>query len=256
MKKFAFTKARLDVFIFASLLPLLILGCGILGLIAHLCFNKAFAITYLIFPLATVALLAVCMFSGMRRAWKIGLSVLILLVFALLFLGGVLFGRYVRLERYYNKDVSQYYASVTEENELMPALEEIGQPVWMEYCDVFTSAFIFLSNADYLICRYDAEEYELQKQQLEEKYTFQTEVLESYDYPCEPSGMINGYQFRVLSIKGEYERYTQYPWYMGLIAYSDEEKEIVYLSYRNTDLDYLTSLSSFLKEECGWQHIR
>jgi hypothetical protein len=94
MKKYAFTKARLDVFIFASLLPLLILGCGILGLIAHLCFNKAFAITYLIFPLATVALLAVCMFSGMRRAWKIGLSVLILLVFALLFLGGVLFGRH------------------------------------------------------------------------------------------------------------------------------------------------------------------
>lgn len=256
MKKFEFTMARLDAFILASLLPLLILCCGILGLAAHLCFNKAFAITYLIFPLTAVAVLAVCIFSGMRHEWKIGLSVLILLLFVILFLGGVLFGSYVRLERYYNKDVSQYYASVIEENELMPALEDIGQPVWTEYCDVFTSAFVFVSDADYLICRYDAGEYELQKQQIEEKYTFQTEILDSYGNPCEPSENIDGYQFRVLSTKGEYERYMKYPRYMGLIGYSDEEKEIIYLSYCNTDLDYLTSLSDFLHEECGWNHVR
>ena len=256
MKIFSFTKKRWIAFASVIILPLLLLGCGIIGLSAHLCLNKAFALTYLLFPLTATALLALCIFSRVGHGWKIGLSVLILLLFVVLFLGGVLFGRYVRVERYFNKDVAQHYASVTEENELMPVLEEIGQPVWTEYCDVFTSAFIFLSDADYLICRYDAEEYELQKQRLEEKYSFQTETLDSYDYPCEPSEMIDGYYFRVLSTKGEYERYTQYPWYMGLIAYCDEEQEIIYLSYFNTDLDYLTSLSDFLDEECGWQHIR
>ena len=157
----------------------------------------------------------------------------------------------VLLEKYFDT-----LAVVTEENELMPSLEAVGHPTKMEYYDVFTKCFCFFSNADYLICRYDAEEYAQQKLQLDDRYIFQTQAMESCGYLCEPSEMVDGYHFRVLSTRGEYERMVNYPWYMTLIGYSDEKQEIIYLTYYNTDIDYHTSLAEFLQEECGWRQVR
>lgn len=253
---FTFTKKRLDAFILSLLLPLLGMGCGVVSLFCDVCINKSFLITFVLFPLVAAALLALCIFSTMRRYHRGVLSVIVLLFFAVLFFGRKVFGCYIQLERYQNEDVAHHYTSVMEENELMPSLEEIGQPIAIEYCDTYTRAFVFCSDADYLICRYDAEEYARQKQQLDETYLFQHETLVSYGHPCKPTEEVDGYQFRVLSTQGEYDPHIDYPWYMTLIAYSDEAQEIVYLSYCNTDLDYLTSLSDFLYEECGWQHVR
>lgn len=255
-KMFSFTKKRWIAFALAVVIPLIGMGCGVVGLICDVCINCSFVITFILFPLTAALLLALCVFSRMRCIHKGVLCVIVLILFVVLCLGGMLFGSFVKLERYKNDDVIPRYTSVIQENKLMPSLDEIGQPVAMEYCDVLTIAFIFESEADHLICRYDPEEYALQKKQLEENYIFQTEILSSYVHSCEPSVEVDGYQFRVLSTEGEYEPYIDYPGRIILIGYSDEAQEIVYLSFHDTDLNYITSLTDFLNEECGWKHVR
>jgi hypothetical protein len=251
-----FTKERIVVFFLSLVMPVLAMAYGVFGLIFRVCINRSFFLTFILLPLVTVILLALCIFSGIRRRTKAVLSVLLLLFFVVAFLNGVLFGVFARMHHYQNEKVASHYAAVTEENELMPSVDDVGQPTKMEYYDVFTKYFCFFAGADYLICRYDAEEYALKKKQLEENYIFQTETMDSYGYLCEPSEEVDGYYFRVLSTKGEYEPFVDYPWYMTLIGYSDEKQEIIYLSYGNTDIDYHTSLSEFLYEECAWKQVR
>lgn len=253
---FTFTKDRWLAFALSMVLPILAMAYGVFGLIFHVCINRFFFFTFILFPMATVGLLALCIFSGIRRHAKAIVSILLLLFFVIAYLNGVLFGTFVRMHRYQNDKVPVHYTSVTEGNKLMPSLDNIGHPIKTVYYDVFTKYFCFFARADYLICHYDSEEYALQKKQLDANYIFQTETMVSCDHPCEPSEEVDGYQFHVLSTKGEYEPFVDYPWYITLIAYNDEKQEIVYLSYSNTDIDYLTSLSDFLHEECGWSQVR
>ena len=112
----------------------------------------------------------------------------------------------------------------------------------------------FLS--DYLFCQYTPEEYALQKQQLDQTYRFREENITIDGYEFQPFVEMDGYHFRVLADDGEYDPYITYPKYMVLIGCSDEAHEIVYLSFFDTDLDYITSLPDFLNGECGWKHIR
>ena len=254
--KFTLTNQRCIAFALLILLPVLAMAYGVLGLIFHVCINHSFFLTFILFPLLTIGLLALCIFSGFRRHMKATLAGILVLVFALSYSNGIAFGVFVRMHRYQNENVAAHYSVVTEENELMPSLEVVGHPTKMEYYDVFTKYFCFFSNADYLICRYDAEEYAQQKLQLDDRYIFQTQAMESCGYLCEPSEMVDGYHFRVLSTRGEYDPMVDYPWYMTLIAYSDEKQEIIYLTYHNTDIDYHTSLAEFLQEECGWRQVR
>lgn len=262
-KTFAVTKSRLDTFLFAILLPLLGIGCGVFSLILGACVNKTFLITFVLFPLGAIGLLALCIFSPMRHSFKGLLSAAVLFLFVVLILGGKLFGTHVVLERYKNEDAVQHYASVVEYDDRMPSLDEIGQPVNVEYCNVDTRYFIFFPEADYLICQYAPDEYARQKSSLDAKYIFQTETMYSYDYfnetytdPCEPVAELDGYQFRVLSTEMDYAHDTDYPWHMNLIGCSDEKQEIIYLSFNDTDVDYHTSLTDFLYDECGWSYVR
>lgn len=253
---FSFTKKRWIAFALAAVIPLIGMGWGVVRLICDVCINCSFVITFILFPLTAALLLALCIFSRMRSVHKGVLCVIVLIFFVFLCLGGMLLGSFVWLERYENDDAIPRYTSFIQENELMPSLDEIGQPVAIEYCDVLTTAYIYASEADHLICRYDPEGYALQKKQLEENYIFQTEILSSYGHSCEPSAEVDGYRFRVLSTEGEYEPYIDYPGHTVLIGYSDEAQEIVYLSFHDTDLDHITSLTDFLNEECGWKHVR
>lgn len=255
-RPFTFTKERLIAFILSMVLPVLAMAYGTFGLIFHVCINRSFFLTFILFPLVTVGLLALFIFSDLRFRVKGTLLGLLLLIFVMSYLNGVLFGVFVRMHRYQNDKVPAHYTSVTEENKLMPSVDGIGHPIKTEYYDVLTKYFCFFAHADYLICHYNSEEYALQKKQMDANYIFQTETMVSCDHPCEPSEEVDGYQFHVLSTKGEYEPFVDYPWYITLIAYNDEKQEIVYLSYSNTDIDYLTSLSDFLHEECGWSQVR
>ena len=85
------------------------------------------------------------------------------------------------------------------------------------------------------------------------EYVFQTETITENESNCEPSAQVDGFEFRILSIE-EYDLY--YPKQVILIGYSDDDYEIVYASYCDWDLDYISSLQNFIISECGWKYIR
>lgn len=120
-----------------------------------------------------------------------------------------------------------------------------------------TSEFlIFTNEVDALICQYASAEYEIQKELLEETYTFQTAPMMECGYFCNPTAKIGDYQFRALAIDGTYSNAIHYPKCMNFVALNDKTQEIVYLSAYDDDLDFIQSLEEFLKVNCGWNHIR
>lgn len=255
-KKFSFTKNRCIAFIFTVLLPLLGIGLGLFLLAGGIRINRNFAITFIFIPVIGVTLLALCIFSRMQRIGKVILSIFLVILFVIAFLFSSLFVQFERVTHYTGEDAAKYYTSAENVNELMPSLSEIGNPLATEYIHFNAFQYIFLWDADYLICRYSPDKYELQKQKLEEKYSFREEPIAMESYEFEPTVEIDGYRFRVLDECEEYETHIWYPKYMVLVGYSDETQEIVYVSFFDTDLDYITSLTEFLQDECGWNYVR
>ena len=125
--KFAVTKKRMAAFLLTMILPFLGMISGVICLLLNVCINKAFLITFVLFPLIAVGLIALCIFSRMRPFLKGLFSAIVLLLFVVLYLGGILFGTYVTLNRYTNDDVAQRYASVIQYDGRMPSLDEIGK---------------------------------------------------------------------------------------------------------------------------------
>lgn len=155
--------------------------------------------------------LALCIFSRMKSTGKAFLTIILLSLFAVAFRFSFLMGQFDKLKHYAGEEAAQHYAAVEAQDTLMPSLSEIGQPIRIEYAHVRSGAMIFVWDTHYLICQYEPEEYALQKEQLEEKYIFPTDTLHNNHFSCESTAEINGYQFRVLSINGEYDRYISCP---------------------------------------------
>ena len=254
-KQLAGTKNRWIAFSLAMVPFLIQLGLSILLLTRHICVNRAFVITYIALPLLGATLLAVCIFSSMKRHRKAIVTVLILLGFVVVSLFSSLVGQFEKVYHYEGDEAAAQYTAAEELNKMMPSLSEIGEPEKLEYYHVYANAYIFVWGTDYLICRYDPEEYALQKSLLEKKYIFQEETVTYNDSHCEPSVEMDGYRFRMLSVEKEYDD-IYYPKYIVLVACSDEANEIIYLSYRDPDIDYLTSLKEFIIGNCGWRHVR
>ena len=256
-KTFAFTKKRGIAFAIAMLLPLLAVVMGVYLLTVNICINRAFIIVHVAIPLIAAVLLAFCIFSGMKRIGKMAVTAVILILFVAAFLFAFTFGQHDKLKCYTGEEAAQQYRAAKDLNCLMPSLSEIGEPVDLEYYQLHASAAVyFVWDTYHLVCKYDAEEYVRQKELLEEKYVFQTDRMRDDHHSCEPTAEIAGYQFRVLSTEGEYGDDIYYPKRLVLIAYSDEAQEIVYLSFYDVDLDYISSLKEFINHDCGWKYTR
>lgn len=250
------TKPRIAAYVISCVMPLLVIGFGILLLMNDAILNSNFLIVMIIFPIVTSVFLFCVIFSKMRASAKIIVVILILLLFAILFVLGFAFGHFENLRRYEGEEARQQF----EESvcwEVLPNLDEIGEPNSVEYIDYFSSEFlIFTNEVDALICQYAPVEYEIQKELLEEIYTFQTAPMTARGYSCNPTTKIGDYQFRTLVIDGTYSNAINYPKCMNFVAHNDQTQEIVYLSAYDDDLDFIQSLEEFLKVDCGWNHIR
>lgn len=211
------------------------------------------AIIYFISPLIVMSLLGLCIFFNCKTWKKIVMSAVILAGFLGLFFPAATLAGWTQVTRYEGNEAAQQYSSATSKNELMPDLSEIGETTNIEYYNAFDYFFIFSSETDYLICQYSQEEYDLQKARLDTAYTFQTKAIVDEYATCEPMAEINGYQFKMLSVD-HYELY--HPKKVVLIGYSDAAREIVYLNFFGTDLDYISSLKNFILNDCGWKYIR
>lgn len=255
MKSFVFTRKRWFGCFACALLPLAVIVFGILGLTRGVQLDFGIALTFFVFPLLAGGILARLIFSDYVRWTKIVLSGLILIAFV--FVSAVTFFLvgFTRVKRYEGAQAERNYAVAVGENTLMPKISELGSPEEIEYNKAVSSAAIFVSEADHLICRYTDEDYEVQKARLEEGYVFQNEPIYSDDALCQPEVTIDEYRFRMLSLEA-YSQELYYPKEVMLVGYSEEAKEIAYIFFYDIDLDFISSLEEFIEDDCGWQYIR
>lgn len=252
-RTFTFTKRRLIGFLCWSLLPTLAIIFGIMILTYGVRLNYGFALAFILPSLTTIGLLALFMFSNCKNMWKVIVSVVFLVCFAISFWFLAFITPIVQVKHYEGDEVKEHYNSVCDENPQMPQLSEIGQPTNVESYYVLHSAAIFASEIDYLICCYTPEEYKLQKAALEEKYVFQEENLVGYQgNENEPSVQVGDYRFRMLSVE-EYS--LDYPKSFVLIGYSDDACEIVYMAPYSFDQDDISSLENYITFDCGWEYV-
>lgn len=248
MKRFVFTKLRLIGFCCCVLLPIAAVSLGILMFSKDVILTVGLAFVFFLIPLIAAGLLSCCIFSNCKAWKKSVLSGVILLLFLIVFFFSLFCVGWTKVKHYEGNEAAQQYSRL--ENELMPDLAQLGKPTHIEHYRLFSYVLIFSYQTDSLICRYNQEDYAIQKAKLDTTYIFQTEkTADNFD----PIAEIDGYQFRMLSSK-EYD--LLYPKKVVLVGCSDDAKEIVYLTFCDMDLDYITSLKDFILEECGWKYIR
>lgn len=248
------TKGRIWALILCGLVPLAGIGLGVILLIANTLWNWAFILTYVVLPFAAIAGLVGIHLFVKKLGSRIAGTVLLLLAFLLCSLFGNMIGKFEMLDRYEGTQLASHYRAVTDEFERMPALDQIGEPENIIYYDYFSSqAGIFTCDADALICRYDREGYELQKETIAHSYRFQEDRIEYWYNNCDPSAELDGWRFHLLA---EDETGIDYPKRLIFIGFHEQEQQIVYLSFYDDDLDYISDLEAFLLDDCGWKHMQ
>ena len=107
-----------------------------------------------------------------------------------------------------------------------------------------------------MICHYGEDAYQQEKARVETAYTFQTQPMEACGYTCDATAELDEYAFRVVAYEEGSSWDEYFPKSMFLIATNDTTREIVYLSFCDDDMDYIEDLDEFIRNDCGWKHIR
>lgn len=146
------------------------------------------------------------------------------------------------------------YVNLTMTNDILPKLEELGEYEDVDFKFYRDNMLIFQSDTYILKVSYDDENYEKEKELIDNNYIYQTEtlidVVDENTYKKEPSFMLDTFNMKMLS-QAEYR--LDYPKELVFIGKSDEKKTISYVYYLNWDLDYIDiPFEEFLKRDCGW----
>ena len=249
-----FTKANMILLAIGSLLPLAALGFMIILLLANTLFTPAYIISLILPVFALLAVWATGL-SKIKLGWKITCCCIFVFGFVIFFFTVLSWGEFALIDHYSDDGAISPYTEATEKLETMPTLDEIGDPEKIDYYYYVACAMIFGRESDTLLCTYDEQAYQEQKALLDQTYTFQTEDMEANDYTCSPYAEVDGFTFRVLSF--DQYQHLYYPKYMTLIGTNDETNQIVYISYDNSDLDYISSsLAKFIEDDCGWKYVQ
>lgn len=247
------SRLRILIFVLLGLVPLAAIALGVILLIADTIVNITFLLTFVIFPVATIIGFALVTFSGKKRTVKVVLNITVLTLFVLVFLGLNFVGKFEELVRYENDEIADHY--IVDNHSFMPSLSEIDQPIQTEYYKYYSEFGVFFTcDAGILICKYDDSTYKAQKNIVDTTYVFQTAPIDVSGYDVEPIVNIDDYQFRMLSLEGEYN--LVYPKFLAFIATNDAENEIAYIWFYDVELDYIESMTDLINNDCGWKYIR
>lgn len=253
-----FALSRLIPFLCLLLLPLGAIALGVMLLTVNTLFNTAFTVTFGVLPLCFVLLLWPIWMTRKPKAWlRVLLSVVLSVVFLLSVLFMIVVGKYEMLDCYEGDEMTAPYTEMQKKNSFMPPLSDVGAPEEAVYYDYFSQQLgFFTCDAEILVCRYSEEAYKQEKTRLETDYTFQSDPLKGCGYTCDGATELDGYYFRVVAYEegGSWDEY--FPKTMYLIATNDATREIVYLFFFDDDLDYIEDLAEFIRNDCGWKHIR
>lgn len=250
------TIPRMIVFALLAMIPVAVIAQGIKLISGSMLFSAPLLLACFLLPLVVLFLLFLIVTSDKKLVIRIILIITLLFLSLIIFLAIDTFGKTESLKHWENDEVAQPYAQVTDDSTLMPQLSKIGAPEKIDYYHYYASQLFFSWDTDILICKYSASDYEGRKNAVEAEYVFQSEPMTIYEYTAEPTAEIDGYCFRVLSVNGEYKQEINYPNKLIFIATNDTTHEIVYISFYDFDLDYITSLTDFINTDCGWKHIR
>ena len=249
-----FTKKQIVTSVLAALPPLVIMGLGVILLIANTIINTCFVIAYAILPLLSITVSTLFILFAWKKRYAMILCIILIALIWYIDAQFVLFGYYEMLHTYQGEEVSLQYPENLDYPELMPSLDAIGTPIGLEYHDYFAQgSIIFQCNSDILIATYDYDDYMLQKASLDGIFKFQITPLSNSD-SVSSSWLHDGFHFRFLSL-ADYPDLS-YPKALMLIGTNDTTHEIAYISFYDIDLDIISSLEWFLDEDCGWEHIR
>ena len=244
---------RVALFVTLSLLPLITVGFGLFYMLRGDICNWSVAICLFIIPLLFMTALWFVVFSRLSCGWRCVLAAVLCVLYLLLFLWSFLVVRRETLDVYHGSEAREAYTAAFDP---MPQLSEVGEPEQITYYAYYSEAILILTNADYLICRYSAEEYVAQKTEVQEKFRFQDGQISACDYAVTPEACIDGYHFRLLAADEESTYDFDYPKKLMVIATNDETCEIIYLSYTDVDIDYIEFFDRFIIDCCGWQRVR
>ena len=234
---------KIASFLLSFVITMIIDMCIVL--VRHSIINISFVLTFFVLPFMGLFLIFCVIFSEKKIITKTVLFVVTSVVTLALIFGFFMVGTFEELTRYKNEKVETPYLKII--NDSMPELNELGNPVNIELFKYYSSFAVFHYGTDILICKYNEDEYSLQKEQLDEKYIF----LKEYDGNTEVSSNIGDYYFRLLSAVA-----SDFPEEVVLVATNDETKEIAYINYCDGDSDYIELSEEFIKNDCGWNYIR
>lgn len=250
-----FSTSRIILFAISCIIPLFVIVKGFIKLCNYAIMTPCMILSLFILPLGAIALLSACNFNPLRTVWRIIADVVVLAALVFLVLFCFLIGPIVSLDHYEQNEVAAQYTEVHDKVDAMPNLDEIGTPLKTDYFVFQREEYIFCWHTYTLVCTYDSSEYEQQKALIEQNYVFQAADLEEFGYTCSPYDELDGFTFRALSCEGEY-KYLQWPKYMAFIGTNDETRQIVYMYYDDSDIDYFDgTLEEFIDKNCGWKHF-
>ncbi len=149
------------------------------------------------------------------------------------------------------KPIDDYATDVMPDLESLPHYNSIDYQFYDKY------SILGAPRSMLLVVAYDQQTYEDEKRKIDDKYTFLDHAVEAEAWPetflmPEYDFTIEDYHFRVVA--GNEEDYTEYPKRFGMVATSDEKKEIAYLYFSDYDLDFISSpnvdqtMTDFVKE--------
>ena len=162
----------------------------------------------------------------------------------------------------YSTSIEKSLEDYSERREIYPALSDVfpdlntlpkHENIYYQYRD--KRLFPFSGPGSLLlVVTYDSEIYEVEKKKLESLTFLSQPIGDDKDYQIpETEFSIKSFTFKVLGDNGN-EKKFEYPMYFAMIATSDEKNSIAYLSFGDSDLDYISetneegSMAKFVKE--------
>ena len=127
-----------------------------------------------------------------------------------------------------------------------PSVDELGEYTNLKYKFLHRDLFVFESDAHVLRVMYGDEAFEQQKDYINNNYVMQEKVWEE-GVERETFFMVDDFIFRMLSG-------GNYPRTIAFIGISEDNNEIAYVFYHDSDQDCISRpLSDFLIKNCGWE---
>lgn len=184
----------------------------------------------LLFALSFVLSLILVLIKKIPGIVKVILPILILAVtlFVFYWLNGV--GGHIEFRTFNGEsEISEYYEDFD--------FEQFGSYESISNYKYYSTG-IFQQEAYTTILKYDKETFERLKNEINETNTFYNDknfTTENFDFRIKTSKL--------------------YPKELNLIGINDESHEIAYVSFKDYDLDDISSLDGFLYYYCGWDYI-